>query len=65
MCHSNALVILEELLPLKVNSYIGHMKECPLMLRGYPKYESPPCSLECAIIRSVVKILRRDTNEMD
>ncbi len=54
------IIMLEELLPLKINDDIGHMEECPLMLRGYPKYESPPCSIECAIIRSAVKILKRE-----
>ena len=57
--------MMEEVLPLSIpsslsNNNIGHMEECPLVLRGYPKYESPPCSLECNIIRSVVKILNKE-----
>ena len=63
MSKIDVVIMLEELLPLKINDNIGHMKECPLMLRGYPKYESPPCSIECATIRSVVKILKRELNE--
>ncbi len=55
--------MLNELLPLKINSDIGHMEECPLMLRGYPKYESLPCSLECATIRDAVKLLWKELNE--
>ncbi len=63
MSNTDAVIMLKELLPLNISSDIGHMGECPLMLRGYPKYETPPCSIECATIRSVVKILERDDNE--
>ena len=57
--------MMEDLLPLNIpsnlpNNDIPHMEECPLVLRGYPKYETPPCSLECNIIRSAVKILRKE-----
>ncbi len=59
------LSMMEDLLPLNIpsnlpNNDIGHMEECPLALQGYPKYESPPCSLECNTIRSVIKILRKE-----
>lgn len=57
MSNTEILTMLKELLPLKIDLEIGHMEECPLVLRGYPKYESPACSLECATIRSVVKLL--------